>query len=141
MPNAVQGAEDLTIGALSKRTGCNIETIRYYERIGLLPAPARSGGGYRLYNREQLKLLTFIRRSRELGFTLKEVRDLLELVDGGGSTCAEVKVITLSHLGEVRRKIADLRRLERVLKDMAAHCDGGSAPACPVVDALFREED
>ncbi len=129
----------LTIGGLSKGTGCNIETIRYYERIGLMPTPPRSQGGHRLYDEEHLKRLTFIRRSRELGFTLKEVRDLLRLVDGGSYTCAEVRTLTLDHAGEVRRKIEDLRKLEDVLKEMAAQCEGGEVPQCPIIDALFRK--
>jgi MerR family mercuric resistance operon transcriptional regulator len=128
----------LTIGALSKYTGCNIETIRYYERIGLLPGPPRSAGGHRLYGEAHLKRLTFIRRGRELGFTLDDIKGLLGLVDGGAYTCAEVKALTLDHLGEVRRKLADLKRLERVLKDMAEECDGGAVPDCPIIDALFR---
>ena len=78
----------LTRGVLSARTGINIETIRYYERVGLMPEPPRSGGGHRIYEEEHLKRLTFIRRSRELGFTIKEVRGLLRLVDGGDYTCA-----------------------------------------------------
>jgi MerR family mercuric resistance operon transcriptional regulator len=127
-----------TIGVLSRRTGCKVETIRYYERIGLLPAPSRSAGGHRLYGEDHLKRLTFIRRGRELGFSLDDIRGLLGLVDGGAYTCAEVKAVTLEHLGEVRRKLADLRRLERVLKGMAAECEGGAVPDCPVIDALFR---
>ncbi len=127
-----------TIGALSKGTGCNIETIRYYERIGLMPKPPRSPGGHRLYEDDHLRRLTFIRRSRELGFTLEEVRGLLRLVDGGSYTCAEVKALTLDHAAEVRRKVADLRKLERVLKEMAAECDGGEVPECPIIDTLYR---
>ncbi len=127
-----------TIGALSKGTGCHIETIRYYERIGLMPKPPRSPGGHRLYEDDHLRRLTFIRRSRELGFTLEEVRGLLRLVDGGSYTCAEVKTLTLDHAAEVRRKVADLRKLERVLADMAAECEGGEVPECPIIDALFR---
>jgi len=127
-----------SIGVLSRRTGCKVETIRYYERIGLLPAPSRSAGGHRLYGEDHLKRLTFIRRGRELGFSLDDIRGLLGLVDGGAYTCAEVKAVTLEHLGEVRRKLADLRRLERVLKGMAAECEGGAVPDCPVIDALFR---
>src|SRR5215813_8592484 len=99
----------LTIGALSKQTGVNIETIRFYERVGILPKPFRSAGGHRLYGQDLLMRLGFVRRSRELGFSLDEVRGLLRLVDGGDYTCAEVKTITLDHLAEVRRKIADLR--------------------------------
>jgi MerR family transcriptional regulator, mercuric resistance operon regulatory protein len=127
----------LTIGALSKRTGVNIETIRFYERIGILPEPPRTEGGHRAYGRHHFKRLSFVRRSRELGFSLDEVRGLLRLVDGGHYTCAEVKAITLDHLADVRRKIADLRRLERSLADVAGKCGGGKVPDCPVIDALF----
>ena len=129
----------LTIGTLSERTGCHIETIRYYERIGLMPRTARSDGGHRLYGAEHVKRLGFIRRSRELGFTLDQVRTLLGLVDGRRYTCAQVKRITVEHLEEIRRKVADLRKIERVLRDMAAQCDGGAVPKCAVIDALFRE--
>ncbi len=127
----------LPIGALAKQTGCKVETIRYYENIGVLPPPARSSGGQRRYTINHLKRLNFVRRARALGFTLNEVRDLLRLVDGADYTCAEVEAVTLAHLGDVRTKIADLRKLERVLKDMASQCDGGTVPECPVIDALF----
>lgn len=126
------------IGALSRRSGVHIETIRFYERIGILPKPPRTRGGHRVYNQHHLKRLSFVRRSRELGFTLDEVRGLLELVDGGRYTCAEVKTITLNHLTDIRHKIADLRRLERTLSDMAGKCKGGKVPDCPVIDALFN---
>jgi len=125
------------IGVLSKRTGCNIETIRYYERIGLMPQATRSEGGHRLYGETHARRLGFIRRSRELGFTLDQVRTLLGLVDGGRYTCARVKRIAVGHLEEIRRKVADLRTIERVLKEMAARCDGGTVPECAVIDALF----
>ena len=127
-----------TIGSLSRDTGCNIETIRYYERIGLMPKPPRSKGGHRLYEKDHLKQLSFIRRTRDLGFTLEEVRGLLRMIDGHDYTCDEVKVLTLNHLQEVQQKIADLRRLERVLKTMAAECEGGNVPDCPIIDALYR---
>jgi len=131
-------ATRLTIGTLSERTGCNIETIRYYERIGLMPRTARSDGGHRLYGEDHMKRLGFIRRGRELGFTLDQVRTLLGLVDGRRYTCAQVKRTTVEHLGEIRRKVADLRKIERVLREMAAQCDGGAVPRCAVIDALFR---
>ena len=134
-----QGA-GLTRGAVAARTGCNIETVRYYERIGLLPPPPRTEGGHRIYDENLLRRLNFICRSRELGFTIEEVRDLLGLVDGGGYTCAEVKEITLDHLRNVHVKIADLRRLERVLKEMVAKCEEEEVPECPVIDALFRKK-
>ena len=126
------------IGTLSKRTGCNIETIRYYERIGVMPKPPRTEGGLRVYSADHLKRLTFVRRSRELGFTLDQVRDLLLLVDRKDYTCDEVKDMTLEHVGDVRQKIADLRKLERVLKGMVSQCNRGAVPDCPVIDALFE---
>jgi MerR family mercuric resistance operon transcriptional regulator len=128
----------LTRGALSKRTGCNIETIRYYEKIALMPDPPRSAGGHRIYGEELVKRLTFICRARELGFTIEEVRGLLGLVDGGDYSCAEVKTLTLRHVHDIHRKVMDLRKIERVLKTMAAQCDDGAVPDCPVIDALFR---
>ena len=129
----------LTIGTLSERTGCHIETIRYYERIGLIPRIARSDGGHRLYGEDHVKRLGFIRRSRELGFMLDQIRTLLGLVDGRRYTCAQVKRLTVEHLEEIHRKVADLRKIERVLRDMAAQCDGGAVPKCAVIDALFDQ--
>ena len=126
------------IGALSEQTGCNIETIRYYEREGLLPNPPRTEGGHRVYDQEHLKRLTFIRRSRELGFTLEEVRGLLRMVDGEHYTCAQVKSLTLDHLEDVRGKLADLKKLEKVLKQLAGRCTGDETPDCPIVEALFE---
>lgn len=128
-------ARTLPIGELSRLTGVNIETIRYYERIRMLPAPPRTGGGRRVYGPVQVQTLTFIRRSRELGFTLEEIRNLLGLVEGGHA-CGEVKAAALLHLGSIKRKIADLRRMERTLVRTAALCEGGDAPYCPILDAL-----
>nr|WP_275447225.1 helix-turn-helix domain-containing protein [Roseomonas mucosa] len=125
----------MTIGALSEGTGVNIETIRYYERIGMLPAPPRSQGGHRLYGSELRNRLAFIRRSRELGFTLDEIRNLLGLVEGG-YTCGEVRDAALTHLKDIRSKIADLRRMERILAETAARCEGGTTPECPIIDVL-----
>ena len=130
----------LPIGALAKRSAVNIETIRYYEKIGIMPKPQRSAGGYRMYSPEHLKRLTFIRRGRELGFALDELRTLLRLVDGHAYTCAEVRALTLEHVDDIRRKIADLKRLERVMTDIASRCSGKRTPDCPIVDALFRAD-
>lgn len=134
---AVERGELLTRGALAGRTGCNIETIRYYEQIGLLPAPLRSQGGHRLYGPSLAKRLNFVLRSRDLGFALEEIRELLRMVDGGNFTCAEVEALARSHAHDIRRKIADLRRLKAVLDDMADRCSGGKVPKCPIIDALF----
>jgi MerR family mercuric resistance operon transcriptional regulator len=117
-------------------TGVNIETIRYYERIGLVPAPPRTAGRQRAYDADHVKRLAFIRRSRELGFSLDQIRDLLGLVRGHELTCAEVKTLTEQHVADIRRKLTDLKRLERVLNDLAAQCHGKEVPDCPILDAL-----
>jgi MerR family transcriptional regulator, mercuric resistance operon regulatory protein len=131
------GAREISIGDLSKQTGVHIETIRYYERIGVMPKPARSEAGRRIYDSAQLNRLAFIKRSRDLGFSLNEVRDLLTLIDGGELTCAEVHALTLNHLKQVRAKLADLRKLERALKDLAGQCSRGNVPECPIVETLY----
>ena len=128
---------ELTIGRLAARTGVNIETIRYYERIGMIPPPPRSAGGQRRYEESHLRRLAFVRRCRELGFPLDEIRTLLALVDGGSYSCTEVRNMTVRQLEAVRRRIADLRVMERTLDTMAAACAGGSVPDCPIIDALF----
>ncbi len=130
-------APRLAIGALSRRTGVNIETVRYYERIGLLPPPARSEGGHRLYGGGHLMRLNFVRRARDLGFTLDEIRALLQLAEKRDRPCAEAREVAGSHLSDVRAKIADLRAIEGVLVDMVARCAGGTTPECPLIEALF----
>ncbi|MBL4613963.1 MAG: helix-turn-helix domain-containing protein [Magnetovibrio sp.] len=129
----------MTRGELAKRTGCNIETVRYYEKIGLPPDPPRTQKGYRVYDRHHEQTLRFIMRARELGFTIEDVRGLLSLVDGGNYTCGEIRDKTLAHLKAVRERIADLQRLEQTLSKTVADCAGGDAPQCPVVDALIKE--
>lgn len=131
----------LTRGKVAGLTGCNLETIRYYEQIGLMPPPPRSEGGHRLYDGVLVRRLSFIRRCRELGFSLDEIRGLLELVDGGTYTCAEVKDMTQDHLQSVRTKIADLRVLEKTLKEMVSKCVGDQVPDCPIIDVLFEGYD
>jgi len=129
-------ARPLPIGRLSERTGVNIETIRYYERVGLLPAPPRSAGRHRLYDGAHLQRLSFIRRGRELGFSLDDVRALLTLADNGDVACSDTRDMTLRHLADVRGKIASLRKLERALKAMTDACQPGSQRPCPILDTL-----
>jgi MerR family transcriptional regulator, mercuric resistance operon regulatory protein len=126
-------------GELARRTGCNLETIRYYEKIGLLREPLRDRNNYRAYDESHLSRLRFILRGRELGFSIEEIRGLLALVDGGDQTCAEVKARTEQHLTDVRAKIADLRRIEQVLSRTAAQCSGDQVPECPVLEALASD--
>ena len=127
----------IRIGELSRRTGCNIETIRYYERIGLMPRAGRRGR-YRHYDADGVAYLTFIRRSRDLGFTLDEIRALLRLAAGGATACAEVRDVAAAHLSDVRGRIADLRALEKALAAAVAQCDAGDDPVCPLIKALSR---
>ena len=129
----------MPIGVLSKRTGCKIETIRYYERIGLFPAQARSQGGHRHYNEKALKRLNFILRARQLGFSLDTVRALLGLADGEGRTCKDVERIASRHLRDVRAKQDDLAIMDEVLSEMVSRCAGGTKPECPLIEALFEE--
>ena len=126
----------LAIGVLSTRTGCNVETIRYYERAGLLPAPERTGGGYRRYGTVELRRLAFIRRARALGFSIKEIRALLGLADHTRRPCAEARLVAAAHLEDVRSKIADLRSMERVLTQTVARCGDVAGRHCPLIEAL-----
>jgi len=132
-------AENLTIGELSKRSGVNIETIRYYERIKMLAAAQRTATGRRIYGREDVRILAFIRRSRELGFSLEDIRALLRLGGPKKASCREVRQITVRHLDDIRTKLNDLRRLERLLAQTVARCSGRTAPDCPVLDVLDVE--
>jgi MerR family mercuric resistance operon transcriptional regulator len=132
----VARGQGLTIGALSRRTGVNIETIRYYERVGVLSAPPRTEGGHRVYGQQAARTLIFIRRARELGFGLEEIRALLDLAQPGKASCADVRAIAARHLHDVRAKIADLARLERVLAKTIKQCSGKAVPECPVLDVL-----
>ena len=136
MPDHENESCGLTRGELSKVTGCNIETIRYYEKVSLIPDPPRTEAGYRVYDDRHVERLRFILRARELGFSLDDIRGLLALVDHGTQTCAEVKQRTEKHLADVREKIADLEQIEQVLADTAAQCSGDAVPECPVLKAL-----
>ena len=132
-------AGEITIGPLSRITGVHIETIRYYERIGLIPEPPRTSGGHRTYDEEHIKRLTLIARARELDFSLGEIRALLALGDDGDLNCDQMRTITLDHLSTIRAKIADLTRLKALLEDVSAKCKGGTTPDCPILETLYRE--
>jgi MerR family mercuric resistance operon transcriptional regulator len=129
-------AENLPIGKLSKRSGVKIETIRYYERVRMLAPPPRTARGRRVYDSTDLRILVFIRRSRELGFSLDEIRALLRLGGPEKASCREVREIAAHHLEDIRAKLADLEKLERLLARTVARCSGKTAPDCPVLDIL-----
>jgi MerR family mercuric resistance operon transcriptional regulator len=127
---------NLPIGELSRLSGVNIETIRYYERIKMLPAPPRTASGRRVYDQTHLRTLVFIRRSRELGFSHDQIRALIRLGGPAKATCGEVREIAAHHLEDIRAKLSDLKKLERLLASTVAKCSGRIAPDCPVLDIL-----
>lgn len=135
------GVTGMQRAELARRTGCNLETVRYYEKVGLLPEPPRTASGYRSYDSTHERRLLFVLRARELGFSLDEIRELLRLVDERDRPCAEVRDVAAVHLADVRAKIADLKRMERVLKDVVAQCGDGTLPECPLIETLFQERN
>ena len=126
----------LKIGDLSKATNTKVETIRYYENIGLIPAPRRTTGNFRSYAPEHLARLSFIRRARELGFTLGQVRNLLDLSDEKQRSCESVDAIAREHLRQVDRKISDLKALRAELDSVLNQCSCGTIADCRIIDAL-----
>lgn len=129
-------AETLQIGDLAKATSTKVETIRYYERIGLLPAPARTSGNFRAYSANHLARLSFIRRARDLGFTLDQVRELLSLSDQKRRSCQAVDGIARQHLADVKRKIDDLASLRDELASLIKQCRCGTIADCRIIEAL-----
>jgi len=135
-PITASRAGTLPIGQLSRRSGVNIETIRYYERINMLPPPPRTASGRRVYDSTHVRILAFIRRSRELGFSLDEIRGLMRLGGPEKATCRQVREIAAHHLESIRAKLNDLKKLERLLAETVARCSGKTVPDCPVLDIL-----
>lgn len=135
------GEKVFSVGELAAAGDCKVETVRYYEKIGLMPEPPRTEGGHRLYSLDLLKRLTFIRRSRELGFPIEQIRELLRFVDEPGHTCGEVKGMAILQARAIQEKIDDLKRLQKALNNMAARCKGKNYALedCPIIDALFDE--
>ena len=129
-----------SIGQLAKLSGVHLETIRYYERIDMMPEPDRLPNGYRQYEHPHLKRLNFIHKSRDLGFSLKTIRLMLMMVDHNELSCGEIHDITIEQLDEIDAKMRRLSRLSSVLKVMSEKCSRGEVPECPVIDALFEDE-
>lgn len=128
-------AKAFTIGALSRESGVNLETIRFYERSGLLPAPARSASGYRHYEALDVRRLRFVRRGRELGFSLEEIKALLELANQPHSPCAAADRLVQEHLSAIETRIQDLQRMKAELGKLAG-CDSDQAEHCRLLEAL-----
>lgn len=128
--------QTFSIGELAKATATKSETIRYYERIGLLPKPSRTAGNYRSFSTGHLGRLSFVRRARDLGFSIEQVRDLLGLSDQGDRPCEAVDAIARQHLTEVNRKIRDLQALRRELDSLIGQCGQGTVAECRIIEAL-----
>jgi MerR family mercuric resistance operon transcriptional regulator len=130
---------EIAIGELSRRTQCKVETIRYYERIGLLPQPRRAGR-YRRYSGDDVARLRFIRRARQLGFTLSDVRALIGLAGKSGDNArTEVRRLACTHVAEIRTKVADLQAMERILSEAICECESGRQPSCPLIEVLSHD--
>lgn len=127
----------MTIGQVSRRAGVGIETVRFYEREGLLEQPTRKESGYRQYKDEAVARLRFIRRAKELGFSLKEIRELLALRIDPATTCAEVRKAAEAKIADVEEKIRALQRIKHALKKLTVACSGrGPVSECPILDAI-----
>ncbi|WP_311275044.1 Cu(I)-responsive transcriptional regulator [Methylobacterium sp. WCS2018Hpa-22] len=129
----------VTIGEAAKATGVSAKMIRYYEQTGLLPPADRTASGYRLYAENDLHTLRFVRRSRDLGFSVEDIAGLLALWQDRGRASARVKALAVQHLTDLRRRIGELEAMARTLTSLAAHCSGDSRPDCPILDDLAAE--
>ena len=132
---------ELTIGKVARSAGLAIDTVRYYEREGLLEKPARTASGYRHYTTDAIARLRFIRQAKELGFTLSEIRELLTLRVAPGKSCADVKARAETKIADVEQRIAQLNRMKRALAKLATACSGrGPTSACPILEAMETRE-
>ena len=130
-----------SIGQLAKKANCKVETVHYYEKVKLMPEPPRTEGGHRLYSLPHVKRLNFIRRSRELGFSIEQIRELLVFIDEPNHYCGEVKAMAMMQARGVQQKINDLERLKEALNQMVVQCKNQELTIdnCPIIDALFVE--
>lgn len=127
----------MRIGEVASRAGVHIETLRYYERRGLLPAPAREASGYRRYQDESVRVVRFIKRAQELGFTLNDIEDLLRLADGGPESCREVRELAAAKIAEMERRIATLQAMRRSLLTLVGTCKRRAASReCPIIESI-----
>lgn len=130
----------VSIGMFARRAGCSIDTVRFYEKIGILPRPRRTESGRRVYDSTEISRLSFICRARDLGFSLDEVRSLLGLAEEDESHCNEVKLAAVRHRQDVRRKIADLQAVEMSLSALIRQCESGEPGECPLIEALSQPD-
>jgi len=129
-----------SIGEIAQKARCKVETVHYYEKSGLMPKPPRTSGGHRIYQLKDIKRLHFIRRCRELGFSIAQIKELLKFIDEPNHYCGEVKTMTMIQVTEIQQKIKDLERLKKALNQMMGECKGAdySINECPIIDALYN---
>lgn len=132
----------LSIGQMATQAKCKVETVHYYEKTGLMPEPPRTAGGHRMYTLTHAKRLNFIRRSRELGFNISQVRELLIFIDEPDHYCSEVKAMAMSKRQEIQQKIDDLKSLQSALDEMVNQCRGAkySVDDCSIIEALYHDD-
>ena len=131
----------MNIGEAARATGVSAKMIRYYEEIGLIPPVARTSAGYRAYSKSDLHRLNFVRRARDLGFSVKEIGDLLSLWSDRSRHSADVKRIAQAHIGDLQKKIAELREMADSLQNLVDCCAGDERPDCPILESLEQEKD
>lgn len=132
--------QEMTIGRLAKATHCKPETIRYYEQIGLMPAPARNHAGYRLYSESHQRRLSFIRKGRDLGFSLEDIGSLLALTEDHESSCLEISRLSRQHLATISVKINQLIALSNQLNSMITQCSDGRTSECRIIESLLDND-
>ncbi len=136
----MKAIESLTVGQVAKQAGVKVQTLHYYEKVGILKPAYRRESGYRAYDRGAIRVLRFIKHAQELGFSLEEIQDLLKLKSVNGSKCEDIQKKAHIHLLDVKEKIARLDRIQHVLEELIGKCQKRKAgSACPVLDALDRE--
>ena len=128
----------MRIGELARACDCSVETIRYYESVGLLSAPRRAANGYRIYSNEHRKWLQFVRRSRDLGLPQDEVRLLIEIARDESAACEDVYALLSSHVQQVSTRIRELKQLEKSLMRLQSRCANGKSKKCPAIDELMK---
>ncbi len=128
----------MNIGEASNATGVTAKMIRYYESIGLMPKVVRTGSGYRVYSESDIHTLRFIRRARDLGFSIESITKLLRLWQNRNRSSSNVKSVTTEHIGALRRRIAEMEAMVRTLEHLAKHCHGDQRPDCPILDDLAK---
>jgi len=129
----------INIGGAAQVSGVSAKMIRHYEQIGLIPAARRSDSGYRTYTRNDVHTLRFIRQARSLGFSIKQIKDLLNLWRDPRRPSSKVKALALAHVAELEARINDAKAMKRVLAHLAAHCHGDERPECPILDGLASQ--